>query len=69
MADRALRAPGIAGREDESFRILPGRSDTGLVLVCDHASNDIPEPYGTLGLPAEQLRRHIAYDIGAAAVA
>jgi predicted N-formylglutamate amidohydrolase len=65
MADRGSRALGIAGREDQSFCVLPGRSDVGLVLICDHASNAIPEPYGTLGLPPDQLRRHIAYDIGA----
>jgi predicted N-formylglutamate amidohydrolase len=65
MAERAARAPGIAGREEESFCVLPGRSDLGLVLICDHASNAIPQAYGTLGLPPEQLKRHIAYDIGA----
>jgi predicted N-formylglutamate amidohydrolase len=68
MADRGLRAPGIAGREEESYCVLPGRSDRGLVLICDHAGNAIPEEYGTLGLPAEQLKRHIAYDIGVAPI-
>ena len=43
-----------------------GRSD--YILVCDHASNAIPAEYGTLGLAREQLREHIAWDIGAAAV-
>jgi predicted N-formylglutamate amidohydrolase len=65
MADRPVRVPAIAGREEESYCVLPGRSDLGLVLVCDHASNAIPDAYGTLGLPPEQLKRHIAYDIGA----
>ncbi|WP_049792648.1 N-formylglutamate amidohydrolase [Polymorphum gilvum] len=36
----------------------------GLLLLCDHARNDIPVEYGDLGLPADQFRRHIAYDIG-----
>lgn len=65
MANRVLRAPGIAGREEGSFCVLPGRSDLGLLLLCDHATNIIPAAYGTLGLPPEQLKRHIAYDIGA----
>lgn len=43
-------------------------SDTALLLVCDHARNDLPDEVGTLGLPAEQFSRHIAYDIGARAV-
>jgi predicted N-formylglutamate amidohydrolase len=37
-------------------------------LTCDHAANRIPESLGTLGLAPEELRRHIAWDIGAAAV-
>ncbi|MGE0855834.1 MAG: N-formylglutamate amidohydrolase [Hyphomicrobiaceae bacterium] len=38
------------------------------MLLCDHAENTVPAAYGTLGLPEAQLQRHIAYDIGAAAV-
>jgi len=52
----------------ESFTILPGRADAGLVLVCDHADNAFPPGYGTLGLEESQLKRHIAYDIGAAEI-
>jgi predicted N-formylglutamate amidohydrolase len=70
MADDATRASGIIGAEEhDSYSILPGRSDRGLIILCDHAGNDLPEDYGTLGLPAGQLQRHIAYDIGAAPVA
>jgi predicted N-formylglutamate amidohydrolase len=42
---------------------------TGLVLVCEHASNHIPAHYAGLGLPPAELQRHIAWDIGAAALA
>lgn len=52
----------------DSYQVLPGRLDAGLLLLCDHAENTIPEPYGTLGLPPTELERHIAYDVGAAAV-
>ncbi len=58
----------IEAATEESFIILPGRVDAGLLLVCDHAANAFPPGYGTLGLPVDQLQRHIAYDIGAAAV-
>src|SRR5271169_3834793 len=51
-----------------AFEALPGALDAGALIVCDHASNDIPADYGTLGLPREALERHIAYDIGAADV-
>lgn len=38
------------------------------LVLCDHASNTIPDVYGDLGLARHQLQRHIAYDIGAADV-
>ena len=52
----------------ETFAVLRGRADAGLLLLCDHAGNAFPPEYGTLGLPESQLKRHIAYDIGAAEV-
>lgn len=51
--------------------VAPFETITGqgpLVLICDHASNALPPAYGTLGLGADTLGRHVAYDIGAAAV-
>jgi len=61
-------APLVAPSLNESYEILPGRSDAGLLLICDHAVNALPEGYGTLGLRGGELERHIAYDIGAYAV-
>ena len=43
-----------------------GASD--IVLLCEHASNHIPAEYAGLGLAPDALERHIAWDIGAAAV-
>ena len=39
-----------------------------LVLVCDHASNHVPPEIGSLGLSEEDMRRHIAWDVGARGV-
>jgi predicted N-formylglutamate amidohydrolase len=50
----------------EPIEIIPGDDRAGLLLLCDHASNALPPGYGTLGLPPEQLARHIGWDIGAA---
>jgi predicted N-formylglutamate amidohydrolase len=50
-------------------RLPPGPAPPALVFVCDHASNALPNTYGTLGLDASALATHIAYDIGAAHVA
>jgi predicted N-formylglutamate amidohydrolase len=49
----------------------PWRPEGGstFVIVADHASWRIPRRLGDLGLPAAELQRHIAWDIGALAVA
>jgi predicted N-formylglutamate amidohydrolase len=52
----------------EPVEIVSGALDGGLILLCDHASNALPPEYGSLGLAPEQFERHIAWDIGAAAV-
>jgi predicted N-formylglutamate amidohydrolase len=36
-----------------------------ILLTCEHAGQLIPRLLGDLGLGAQDLRRHIAYDIGA----
>jgi len=48
-----------SGREGQS----------NFVIVVDHASRRIPARLGDLGLPGPELQRHIAWDIGALAVA
>lgn len=50
------------------FDLIEGDRGRGIVLVADHARRDLPEEYGALGLPAAELERHIAYDIGVEAV-
>ena len=51
---------------DSAPRLLPG-NDTRVLLVCDHASNAVPAGID-LGIPAEVMAEHVAWDIGAAAV-
>jgi len=45
----------------------PGR----WLITCDHATNAVPQQVnnGSLGLPREDMERHIAYDQGAYGVA
>ena len=40
-----------------------------IVLICEHASRYIPNPFGALGLSPEDQLRHIAWDIGAQGLA
>jgi predicted N-formylglutamate amidohydrolase len=46
------------------FEIVEGDRKKGIVLLADHARRDLPEEYASLGLPASEFDRHIAYDIG-----
>ena len=39
-----------------------------IVLICDHASNHLPACYGDLGLTANDLLQHFAWDPGALAL-
>lgn len=53
------------------FEIIGNDRPGRWLITCDHASNHVPDTVndGDLGLPPEQMARHIAYDIGAAGVA
>jgi predicted N-formylglutamate amidohydrolase len=64
-----LYEPLLAADEPPAFQEfqLDGRSD--FVIVADHASARIPRRLASLGLPDSELKRHIAWDIGALGVA
>lgn len=50
----------------QAFDTVNAQGDPRLLIVCDHASNERPSGYDTLGLPEAEFERHIAYDIGVA---
>ena len=52
---------------ENAFEAISG-TKSGLLLLCDHASNALPEELGSLGLDPALFQTHIAYDIGAAQV-
>lgn len=58
----------IPAQDAPAFQVLPGPRHAGLLLLCDHAENTVPPALANLGLPAAELARHIAYDIGAKAL-
>jgi predicted N-formylglutamate amidohydrolase len=45
---------------------IEGDLAAGILFLCDHAANALPDGCETLGLTRPELDRHIAYDIGAA---
>lgn len=49
------------------YRFIGDATRRGIVAVCDHASNRVPDGI-ELGVPAGTLAKHVAYDIGAAGV-
>ena len=56
----------ISGQKAVLVSNARGRSP--FVIVCDHASNRIPDKYGDLGLSHTERLSHIAWDPGALAV-
>jgi predicted N-formylglutamate amidohydrolase len=59
----------IAPDEPAPFIEIGRQGRSSFVIVVDHASARIPRRLKDLGLPASELRRHIAWDIGALGVA
>lgn len=55
---------------EEPYEVVNGDVRSGTLILCDHASNIVPQDVngGTLGLPDADMNRHIAWDIGAAGV-
>ena len=52
--------------ENPRYEVANGEATSRTLLVCDHASSHVPPELDNLGLDESLLRRHIAYDIGAA---
>ncbi|MDF1833580.1 MAG: N-formylglutamate amidohydrolase [Alteraurantiacibacter sp. bin_em_oilr2.035] len=52
---------------DPVYRMIGDATRGGIVAVCDHASNHVPAELD-LGVSAKTLKKHVAYDIGAAGV-
>lgn len=62
-----MRDMGSSGAH--SVRTVNANGGSPFVLVCDHASNRIPDQYDNLGLTLHQRLMHIAWDPDALAVA
>ncbi|MGH6953386.1 MAG: N-formylglutamate amidohydrolase [Alphaproteobacteria bacterium] len=74
MSNRARVAGGpavplLGPGEPPAVEVVNPGGRAPLVLICDHASRRIPRALDSLGLDRDSLKRHIAWDIGAARVA
>ena len=61
--------PLLAPDEPDPVSVYRPDGRSPYFLTCDHASNRIPRALGNMGLDESELQRHIAWDIGALAVA
>jgi predicted N-formylglutamate amidohydrolase len=59
----------LAADEPPAFTVHHPDAASPFLLTCDHAGRRIPRRLGDLGLPENELHRHIAWDIGAAGLA
>jgi predicted N-formylglutamate amidohydrolase len=59
----------LSEQDPPAFECVNRYGAGNTLLVCDHASHQIPSRLGDLGLKPEYLRQHIAWDPGAGAVA
>ena len=59
----------LAADEPPPFIEVGRQGRSNFVIMVDHASRRIPRRLADLGLPASELQRHIAWDIGALGVA
>jgi len=61
-------APLLEAGDPAPFEVVNPGSTRPVLLICDHAGRHIPRALESLGLDNADLHRHIAWDIGAAAV-
>ena len=59
----------MTGPRGDAFEIMNAYAAGPVVIVCEHASNHIPDRYDGLGLDAQTRDSHIAWDPGAEGVA
>jgi len=70
MSETDASAERLLASDEPAAVLEIGRHrGSNFVIVVDHASLRLPRRLGDLGLPASELQRHIAWDIGALAVA
>jgi predicted N-formylglutamate amidohydrolase len=61
-------SPLLAADEPAPVTVRIENGQSSFLIVADHAGNLTPRTLGMLGLPAGEFLRHIAWDIGIAAV-
>jgi predicted N-formylglutamate amidohydrolase len=58
----------VTPSDRQNYEVENAEGQGAFLLVCDHASNRIPERYAALGLSPNERVAHIAWDPGALAI-
>ena len=66
--ERAAGGRLLGPGDPAPFEVLNPEGTARFAILCDHASNRVPRALANLGLPPTELERHVAWDIGAAAI-
>jgi len=65
-------SPLLSGADlgDDAYELVNPNGNSGILFVCDHASNNVPACVSAdnLGLSDADMTRHIAFDVGARGV-
>lgn len=56
----------IAALAAAAVRVVPGKANGDIVILCEHGGKTVPAPWRDLGLAAPFLDTHFGSDIGAA---
>lgn len=69
MVDEPSGSGLLAADEPAPVKIINAEGASDFVVVCEHAGRMIPRALGALGVDAIDRGRHIAWDVGARALA
>ena len=69
MGVRVASSTLLTPADPAPVEIVNGQSDAPVLLLCEHAGNEVPAALGNLGVSDEILASHRGYDIGAEYVA
>ena len=59
----------LSDQDASAVHMINEEGRAPLIIVCDHASNQVPQKLDDLGLKQSILDQHMGYDIGAASIA
>ena len=59
----------LGSKDPAPFSVFNADGSSNLLFTSDHNGSAIPKKLKNLGVPSNELRRHVAYDIGIDAVA